>query len=83
MQALGRTRSARLLGDVKRTAITRAIQLAFDEINVSIDSDRHIGLVSVRWAGQGRLHLPADVALPVPHGTRVSERAGARRTQVA
>lgn len=50
---------ARALSDVKVRAIERVLELGGDEVRVGIDGDHHVGLVSVRLVGKGRLHLPA------------------------
>ncbi|MCG3130420.1 MAG: hypothetical protein FLDDKLPJ_01177 [Phycisphaerae bacterium] len=62
---MGQSRSSRVLGEIKRAALERVAELVPDEVGMTIDSDRHIGLVSVRWNGHGRLHLPADVQVRV------------------
>ena len=67
----GQTQTARQLAEIKRDAIRTAIALVPDEIVTTIDDDFQIGLLSVRWPGQGRLHLPADTVLP--EGTRESQ----------
>lgn len=59
----GRRRTARLLGDVKREAISRVLRLQPGTVRVTLDSDYHVGLLSIRWLGHGRLHLPANTNL--------------------
>lgn len=56
---LGHYRAARLLGEIKTRCLTRAAEILPNEVTVTIDNDFQIGLISVRWAGHGRLHLPA------------------------
>jgi hypothetical protein len=56
---LGKPRSARLLGALKACCLDRVADILPGEVRVKIDSDFQIGLVSVRWPGHGRLHLPA------------------------
>ena len=55
----GNYSSARVLSEVKLQAVDRVLELARNEVCLSLDSDLHIGLVSVRLAGRGSLHLPA------------------------
>jgi hypothetical protein len=59
-----RSATARQLAKIKRDSIRAAITLVPDEIVTTIDDDYQIGLLSVRWPGRGRLHLPADTRLP-------------------
>jgi len=59
----GHRRNARRLGEWKVRAIRLAVSLAPEQIRLTIDDDYQIGLLSVRWPGHGRLHLPADVRL--------------------
>lgn len=60
----GRMKAAATLAGVKADALARAATILPDEVNVGIDCDYQIGLVSVAWRGHGRLHLPADTAMP-------------------
>jgi len=55
---------ARVAGDRKMQAIVAAIQLAPEEITVTIDDDYQLGMISVRWPGHGRLHLPKPPGPP-------------------
>lgn len=58
-QSQQQCRLAKALGCVKQAAINRALQLAPEQIHVTFDTDYHVGLLSVRFNGRGRLHLPA------------------------
>jgi len=51
-----------LLEQVKLEALQLAAALLPEEIRVTIDDDFQVGLLSVRWQGHGRFHLPANVA---------------------
>lgn len=59
----GRKNASLLLGRIKQAAITQALEVAPEKVRVTLDTDFHVGLVSVRWDGRGRLHLPAAVDL--------------------
>jgi len=56
-------RSARQLSKLKANAVRLALSLAPEQISVTIDNDYQIGLLSVRWPGHGKLHLPASTQL--------------------
>lgn len=56
----GRRRNATRFADSKVQAIRLAISLVPEQVSVTIDNDHQIGLLSVRWPGHGRLHLPSD-----------------------
>lgn len=90
----GDRRSARRLSWMKQEAIRLVASLLPGELKITVDSDNHVGLVSVRLTGHGRLHLPANssigyMAPPIDAGkTQESNdrlpgrcgRAGVRRT---
>lgn len=71
----GRIRGTYALGELKRAAISRAIELAPDRILVSIDTDFHVGLLSIRWNGHGGLHLPAATEFPASYGMQAKRSA--------
>lgn len=71
----GRRRAARRLGEIKQRAIERVIELLPRDIVVTVDDDRLVGLLSVRWNGHGRLHLPA-AALATTAATPPARAAG-------
>lgn len=54
----GRHRAAAILAILKVDAVRRALELAPERVRVTVDSDFQVGLLSVRFAGVGRLHLP-------------------------
>ena len=54
-----RNSAARHLGRIKHAAISRAIELAPEQVRVTLDTDFQVGLLSIRFNGRGRLHLPA------------------------
>lgn len=60
LTAQRRFTAARYCGEVKAQALRIAASLLPREVRVTIDADYQIGLVSVRWKGRGRFHLPAD-----------------------
>jgi hypothetical protein len=57
--SVGRHRGARKLGELKARCLERAVEILPGQVRVTIDQDFQVGLVSVRWPGHGRLHLPA------------------------
>lgn len=59
----GRRSSANRLSTLKADAIRLALLLAPEQITVTIDDDYQVGLLSVRWPGHGKLHLPASTRL--------------------
>jgi hypothetical protein len=61
--ARGNWRDARRLAQIKRDAIQLVACILPERLNVTLDSEFQIGLVSVRLEGHGRLHLPADVTI--------------------
>jgi len=66
-----------VLSEIKCAAARRAYELAPEHVTIGIDDDFHLGLPSIRWAGRGRLHLPAaaDLGRWVPcHGARAMTR---------
>lgn len=54
-----RHNAARRLSHIKHAAVARAVELAPEQVRVTLDTDFHVGLLSVRFIGGGRLHLPA------------------------
>lgn len=52
--------AAQRFGEMKQAALKRAVGLVPEQIKVTIDDEYHVGLLSVRWAGRGRYHLPID-----------------------
>lgn len=60
----GGRRYARTLSKLKNNNCLRAVRLAPEVVKVGIDSDKHIGLPTVRYPGLGSLHLPADTDFP-------------------
>ena len=63
-QDKGSRKAARVLGRIKHAAIARASELAPEQVRVTLDTDFHVGLLSVRFDGHGRLHLPAAAEMP-------------------
>jgi hypothetical protein len=59
-------------GEAKAAALKLVSTLLPDEVRVTIDDDYQVGLVSVRWKGHGRFHLPAGWLQAQPAGTAVS-----------
>lgn len=67
--------AARVLAEIKLRAIRRAVELAPQMYEVSIDSEYQIGLVSVRANDGSRLHLPAAVRTDTWEMERYGPRA--------
>lgn len=61
--AAGRQRSARRLADLKREAIRHVLRLQPTGVQVTLDDNYHVGLLSIRWPGHGKMHLPTDTDL--------------------
>ena len=57
--ARGDRQAAHLLSQLKIEAIRLAAFLPPEQVKVTIDGDNQIGLLSIRFQGHGRLHLPA------------------------
>ena len=55
--------SAGRCGEMKADALQLVSVLMPEEVRWTIDDDFQIGLVSVRWVGHGRFHLPAGATL--------------------
>lgn len=72
-------RAARRFGDLKTRAFERAAEI-LPEIEVKIDSDYQVGLLSVRWPGRGRFHLPPD---SLPHRRLTGRRRPSAGTPAA
>ena len=62
-QTCGNWRAARRLSQIKRDAIQLVAFILPEQLHVTLDSDHHVGLVSVRLQGHGRLHLPANSSI--------------------
>ena len=58
--ARGDRHGARCLSQIKKDAIRLVAFVLPEHLKITLDSDKHIGLISVRFDGHGRLHLPAD-----------------------
>ena len=58
-------RSSRTLGRLKQEAVRAAIAIAPDVVQVGLDDEIHVGLLSVVFPGEGRLHLPPTALDPV------------------
>ena len=54
------------LGLMKAQSLRLAATLLPEQVHVTIDDDYQIGLVSIRWKGHGRFHLPGNA--PVSAG---------------
>ena len=65
----GDRQSARRLSWMKQEAIQLVASLLPDQLKITLDSDHHIGLVSVRFEGHGRLHLSANSSIGKAPGT--------------
>jgi len=61
---LGKRRQASVLAAMKVRLIKRTIELVPDQVKIAFDDDYMVGLLSVRWMGHGKLHLPATTQLP-------------------
>jgi hypothetical protein len=48
------------MGELKARCVARVAEILPEQVRVTIDRDYQVGLISVRWPGHGRLHLPAD-----------------------
>lgn len=59
LMSAGHRRGARKLGDLKARCLGQAVEILPGQIRVTIDNDYQVGLVSIRWPGHGRHHLPA------------------------
>jgi hypothetical protein len=57
--SVGHARGARELAELKGRCLERVVGILPGQVRVTIDDDYQVGLVSVRWPGHGRLHLPA------------------------
>jgi len=55
----GKRTAARRCADIKLQALRRAFELMEGEITIVIADDQP-GLLSIRWQGHGRMHLPCD-----------------------
>jgi hypothetical protein len=58
--------AAARLGEMKEAALKLAVKLLPEQVTVTIDDDYHVGLISVRWKGHGRCHLPLDADITPP-----------------
>jgi hypothetical protein len=78
----GNRRAARCLSKMQQDAVRLAAVVAPELLNTTIDSDYHVGLVSVRFEGHGRLHLPADFTIEnVPKAELVRSASAAAELQ--
>jgi hypothetical protein len=57
--AKGDRRTARALSEIKKNAVKLAARLLPEAVEVAVDTDYHIGFLSIRFAGRGALHLPS------------------------
>ncbi len=64
MQKSGKRRQAKALAAMKVRLIKRTIELVPDQVKIAVDHDYMVGLLSIRWKGHGKLHLPATTQLP-------------------
>lgn len=62
--------AARQLSKLKAGAIRLALSLAPEQITVTLDNHYQVGLISVRWLGHGKLHLPSEAGL-TPTSVRI------------
>ena len=60
----GRYHAAMCFGQIKMMAIDAAISILPERVTVGIDDHFHVGLLSVRYRGLGRMHLPAEARIP-------------------
>ena len=58
-QSNGDHHASQTLSRIKLEAARRAYELAPEAIRLGIDDCEQIGLLSISWAGRGRMHLPA------------------------
>jgi hypothetical protein len=58
--ARGNRRAARRLAEIKHEAIRIAALVFPEQVKITLDTDYQVGLLSIRFNGHGRLHLPAD-----------------------
>lgn len=56
--AASQRRTARVLSQLKQDAVRAALAIAPDLVRVGLDDDLHIGLLTIAFPGQGRMHLP-------------------------
>jgi hypothetical protein len=47
------------MSEIKIRCLDRVADILPGEVRVTLDDDLQIGLISIRWPGHGRLHLPA------------------------
>lgn len=59
LASVGHHRGAEKLGKLKARYLERVVEILPEQVRVTIDQDYQVGLLSVRWPGHGRLHLPA------------------------
>ncbi len=50
--------AAQSCGEIKARALELAASLLPERVRVTIDDDYQVGLLSIRWKGRGRFHLP-------------------------
>lgn len=56
-------RVARVAARIKADAIRLVTHLVPDQVRVSVDRDYHVGFLSIRLDGHGKLHLPPGTTL--------------------
>ncbi len=81
-KCLNNTRNFRaqlVLGILKKEALRIAVNLNPEEIIVGIDGDYQIGMLSVRWKGHGRYHLPMKYSEEFPSKLNYEEILGKLR----
>lgn len=60
LAAKNRFGGASRCSEIKSAALKLVASLLPEQVQVSIDDDYQVGLVTVGWKGHGRFHLPAD-----------------------
>lgn len=72
LAARGDRRGAARLAEAKMAALRLVATLLPEQVKLTVDDDYQVGLVSIRWRGHGRFHLPADTVFETaapPAGT--------------
>jgi hypothetical protein len=57
------SRAARVAGRIKANAIRLVTHLVPEQVRVTVDRDYHVGFLSIRLNGHGKLHLPPGTTL--------------------
>jgi len=68
-------KGASVLSKLKMMNVSRAFKLAPGLLQVTIDRDYQIGMISVSWEGKERLHLPPQFEL-LSGGQKTDHREG-------